>query len=289
MGVNWEVVEGLTRTEAGRTERQYLLKRYGKIIRRQWRWVREVVEKETAKIALDTLLVARALVKRAEELFPTFAKKYDFVAKLDQREWTETLARLINRGDEDMTAIRGVIVERYIVNMKEMQALFDDMAKLAKSEGWGKPSLVSGARTLDGKELADWMIVSQHKDGRIWIMAIVESKSVSNTKDLILHGEKPVGQHLWDIWRAKKSGFKFEKVHAGGITTNSFAAESVRAGVPGSKDPTRLIAVAPRDFTPAEIKKRAVKGLPPLEHWRWPVDESQMMKMLNELKSALGT
>jgi hypothetical protein len=289
MAIAWEIVERLTRTRFGKTERQYLFKRFGKVIRRSWRVVREVSEQEAAKLAAATILMAGKLAERAAQLYPKFAKRYPFVAALTEQEWAEAVARLINRGEkENIKGIRGVIVERFIPTMKQMTKLYDEMVVLAKKNGFDVPALISGARTLDGKELADWMIISQHPDGRVWIMAIVESKSISNTVDLVFHGDKPVGQHLWDIWRAKSIGFKFEKVHKGGITTTNVKPGRIVAGRPGSNEPTRLIAVAPRDFTPAEIKKLTVKGLPLPEHWDWPVDQHDLLKMLNELMDALA-
>lgn len=283
-----EIVARLTRTQMGRTERQYLLTRWGKVIRRQWRLVIEIVEHKVELLPKEVLLIAGALAERAKGLYPKFAKKYAFVAALTEQEWAEAMARLINRGEkEDIKAIRGVIVERFIPGMKEMAKLYDDMVKLAKASGFDVPALVSGVRTLDGRELADWMIIAQRKDGSVWIMALIESKSISNTADLVLHGEKPVGQHLWDIWRAKSVGFKVEKVHKGGISTTSFKPEKVIAGLPSSTQPTRLIAVTPRDFTPAEVKKLAVKGLPLPDRWEWPVDQTQLKNMLEELMKAL--
>jgi hypothetical protein len=292
MAVAWEFVARLTRTRLGRVEREYLLKNFGKVIRRQWKLAVAIAEGETKRLSTLAILVADALIKRAAQIYPRFAKKYPFVAKFTQLEWTEAVARLINRGEkENLRGIRGVIVERFIPTMKQMEKLYADMVKLAKANGWKEPALVSGVRTINGKELADWMIVAEHKDGRVWIMAIVESKSVSNTKDLVLHGEKPVGQHLWDIWRAKKDGIKIERLEKGGLTTMSYPPNKIVAGVsaPGTqlKETTRLIGVTPRDFTVGEFNKLAVKGVN-VERWAWPVDEDELFRMLKELMGALS-
>lgn len=278
----------VTRTRLGRSEREYLLKRYGQIISRRWRFVIKTAAGESERITALAVQMLGALAKRAAELYPRFAKKYDFVAKLTQQEWAETVATLINRGEkENLRAVRGVIVERYIPTMKEMEKLYADSVKLAKARGWGEPALVSGVRTLkDGKEIADWMIVAEHKDGRIWIMALIESKSISNTVDLVAHGDNPVGQHLWDIFRAKSAGIKIERFQKGALTSKSYVAEKIVAGVapPGGtvKETTRLIGVTPRDFTPGEISKLAVKGVF-IERWPWPVDEIRLFKMIEEL------
>lgn len=291
MSVAWDFVARFTRTRMGRVEREYLMRAYGRVIRRRWKLVIKIAEEESEKLTAKLILAAGALAKRAAELYPRFAKKYPFVAKLTQQEWAEAVARLINRGEkEHLKAIRGVIVERFVPSMKEMTKLYDDMVKLAKANGWGEPALVSGVRTPNGKELADWMIVAEHKDGRVWIMALIESKSISNTSDLVFHGEKPVGQHMWDIFRAKSDGIKIERFEKGALKAKTYGQGKVVVGMPGSnvKETTRLIGVTPRDFTPGEIKKLVAKGLPLPERWAWPVDEQQLFKMLSELVDAVS-
>lgn len=292
MSIAWEFVARLTRTRLGRVEREYLLRSYGKVIRRQWKVVVAVAEGATARIPANVLLVADALIKRAADLYPAFAKKYDFVAKFTQQEWTEAVARLITRGEkENIRGIRGVIVERFIPTMKQMTALYDDMVKLAKANGWGEPALISGVRTLNGKELADWMIIAERADGSVWIMAIVESKSISNTADLVVHGKKPVGQFLWDIWRAKKDGMRIESVVKGGVNTRLIDPKKIVAGVPPPgqhlPDTTRLIGVTPRDFTTGELNKLAGMRVRP-ERWPWPVDEHKLLNMLEEMIEVLS-
>lgn len=288
MAVIWEIVGRLSRTRLGRTEREYLLVRFGKVIRSRWSLVREVIEKESSRLAAKALLVAGELVKEARRLYPRFAVRYDFVARLTEQEWAETVATVMAKGERvNLRGLRGVVVERLVPKMKEMEKLYADMVKLAKARKWRPPALVTGVRTLDGKELADLMIIAEHEDGRVWLMAIVESKSISNTADLIAHGEQPVGQHLWDLFRARSEGVRIEKFEHGGLTQTSYPPDKIVAAVAppkpaGNELATRLIGIAPREFTSGELNRLAVQGVT-IERWPWPVDDERLLKMLEEL------
>jgi hypothetical protein len=173
--------------------------------------------------------------------------------------------------------------------MDQFAKLYDEMVKLAShTKGWGQPEVVSGVRTPNCKELADWMIVSQHPDGRIWIMAIIESKSISNTKDLMEHQGANFGQHLWDIYRALGEGMDVERTTADQVVTTPYRPPKVVGGVPpaASGFNTRFIAVKPRDFTTGEVNSLGIQRIH-IEEWPWPVDEHKTLKLIEDLINAL--
>ncbi|GLR83773.1 hypothetical protein [Bradyrhizobium iriomotense] len=292
MTFDWKIARRAVRTRAARSEVEVLLMRYGKIIRRRWVRVAKLAVKTALELDGEVIRVMSAIDERAGELYVKFIKKYPFIGKLSRQEWNEAIARLINRGNkEDVKAIRGVIVERFVQGMDEFAKLYDEMAVLAaKTKGWQKPEIVSGVRTPNGRELADWMIVSQHPDGRIWIMAIVESKSISNTKDLVEHKGADFGQHLWDIYRALGEGMDVERTTSGQVTKTRYLPPNVVGGVPSATSSgfgTRFIAVKPRDFTTGELNRLGVQGIR-IEQWPWPVDERRMLDLVNDLLGELG-
>jgi hypothetical protein len=294
MALVWDIVRRGTRTRAGRAEREYLLTKLGKVIRRRWVRIRTVAARSVEKLAGDTLLVAGALARRAADLQAKLGKKYAFVLALSPQEWAETVGTVINRGESQaLRDVRGKVVERLLPGMKVFSDLYDDMVKLAKQhKGWKPPAIVSGVRTLDGREVADWMIVSEHPDGRVWIMAIIESKSISNTLDLVEQGEKPFGQHLWGLTRARTLGMTIEKVEKGALTLTKYQPEKIVGEVAsktaGSKAlTTQFIGVAPRGFTTGELNKLAKQGIG-ITWWPWPTPPGQLEKMMIDLIDELA-
>jgi hypothetical protein len=294
MSLQFEIIEGLKVTTAGKTWRQYLIRSFNRTVRLRWVRVAQLAAKAVEKIPGEVALIAGALGKRALDLYAVFLKKYSFIAKLSQEEWADAIATLINRGSEqDLRALRGIIVERFVPSMDQLADLMTDLTKLASGrKGWGAAQLVSGVRTPAGREVADWMVVSVHEDGRIWLMAIIESKSISNTKDLVAHKGTEMGQHLWDIFRAKSEGIVLTKVEGDAAIATAYNPKAIVAEIPphqGATDGfyTRFIGVIPRDFTTGEINRLAIKGIG-IEQWSWPVDQKKMMDMINELIDALS-
>src|SRR4029450_5108101 len=105
--------------------------------------------KTVEKIPGEVAYLAGMLGQRALDLYAMFLKKYSFIATLSQQEWADAIAALINRGGkQDLRALRGIIVERFVPSMGQLTDLMTDLTKLAAGrKGWGVPQLVSGVRT----------------------------------------------------------------------------------------------------------------------------------------------
>jgi hypothetical protein len=283
------LVRWLSGTVLGREVKAYFI-RIGKR-RLALRFTRLAEHDFTLAVRRGVLDVVAAMIKRARDLYPTFVAKYSFLVGFEEDVWAETVAATIAEGDTELRSLRGKIVERFIPGMKEMRELYARLGKLAESKGWKILEPISGARTPDGNEIADWMIVAEHKDGRIWVMALIESKSISNTRDLVSHKGRGVGQHLWDWIRLKTEGLVLTK--EGGEAVKYLPEKIEGAPVPlGAPPPshgltTDLIGVTPRDFTKGELKKLAGLGVD-IKRWPWPVDQDEFAKMLQELRNALG-
>jgi hypothetical protein len=282
MSARLEIVRAVVKTPLGKEVKEFILMRAGRVIARR---IARVAQTNLEKsVSTTAILVAAAIAEAAQRVYPRFLKKYPFLARFDQRVWAETIARLLNRGREDLRALRGVIVERFVPDMQQMTGLLKTLEKRV-TKGWTRPRLVSGARTPDGTELADWLIISEGPNGELWIMAIIESKSISNTRDLVRSRGRDVGQHLWDYLRMKSEGLVLQI--EGEVRTfrpRQIQVNPVPLGAPPPKSglTTELIAVTPREFTAGELRNLSHQGAN-ITRWPWPVDEDEMSRLIRDV------
>jgi hypothetical protein len=287
------LVRAFRKTPLGRQFRLYLIKRNGKTIGRRV----VALEAKRARRVLSAadeaaIRTAReALTVIADQLYGRLVKKYAFLQRVDPAAWRSTVLILLARKRQEFKALRGLVVEQFVPDMPEMKALMGDCRKLAqKRKGWGPPRQVTGARTrVDGREIGDLLVISEHEDGRVWIMAIVESKSLSNTADLITMPGEP-GQHLWDHVRFKTNGFTLpgppgkarewlpEKIEINHVAKGKKPA-------PGAFE-TKLIAVTPNDFTTSQLNKLSASG-DDIVRWPWPLNEAELDRFLREASAVL--
>lgn len=230
---------------------------------------------------------------------------------VDKGTFAEMVAQTLGRGKMSSEALRGLLVERICRALPETRDLLHAMDKVmlaankgtAKGKGWKNLRFAYSMVDGHGKQLGDLTIVCEHPDGRVWIMAIIESKSVSNTGDLAKLGDLPVGQHLWDFTRAKGSGvvidgrmFKPSKVETRPVPTGSWGE---KAGAVATKSTdqrvkemaagrfTQFIGFVPREMMPYEALRVAADGFQ-LELWKWPFDISDFDNFQKELVKVLG-
>ena len=295
MSTNLELIEVLLKTRLGTRMKAVVLKKGGKVLAKRWKRLARQAATRVGLRADSVLLVVGALAQRAAELLPKYQRQYSFLATFSPRAFADAVATVAVLDRRSYRALRGIIVERYVPDMREMGALLSNLANYARRSDrkWSTPTLISGVRTPDGREIADWMVLCTHPDGRIWVMALIESKSISNTADLVSHRGTGLGQHLWDILRAKSQGLQIERVDAQGNLTQTVVLPSKLVLQPrplqGSTSSglyTDLIGVTPRAFSNGELRKLSSQCVS-IERWPWPVDEDEMLRFLRDLGNEL--
>jgi hypothetical protein len=289
---DYKLVMALAKTPLGKEIKEWTLLRGGKVLAKR---VARLAAKDLALggnvLVHEALAAALGLLELAEKNFPRYVANYPFLAKFTKITFAEAIQRVATAGAKDFKAIRGEVVEFFIREAPNTAALLSTLEERAsRVKGWGKPELVRGVRTPDNLEIADWMIVSQHENGDLWVMAIIESKSVSNTVDLAA-GERPVGQHLWDYIRMRSEGLVLDW----DVQPREFTPKQIKVNPrqafgpvpPPSALPTELIAVTPREFTEGQLKKLRPQGVG-LTRWPWPVDEDELLRLVRQLKRDFG-
>lgn len=222
---------------------------------------------------------------------------------VERTTFADLVTEVLKSGDRSFESLRGLLVEKLFRDLPEAVELVKSMDKIRLVanrglKGWGPARIVIGVRDRLGRELGDLMVVSEHTDGRVWVMALVESKSLSNTRDLVEHGERAVGQHLWDYTRANATGLMIEGVYykpsqvvlkpvpparwtgAGAVVGLKSAAERTQELAGGLF--TQFIGYAPREMTKGEIRTVAAQGIQ-LEVWTWPFDIPEFNRFQEEL------
>jgi hypothetical protein len=298
MGSNIEfgIVERLFKSKFGTRIRQWLIIE-DKIVAKRWKSIFVAsLERQIVKQTVNLVLVEAAVLKAAAALRAKLLNRFEWLVKFDERTFAEIWLTVQNRGLHVDAVVRGLAIERFIPSMAEMEVLFQDLRKLLKAteKDWGPPMLLSGLRTPNRNQIADWVVCSIHKDGRIWIMALVESKSISNMGELIEKDGRGAGQFMWDYLRAKGEGLVIDVVDAqGNITPRTFAAKEVLlepliAGATKSpKYPTRLIGVVPEKFSTRTLLKAQQKRLE-FEWWLWPVSQGEMLKFIEAIEKSFN-
>ncbi|MCA3223378.1 MAG: hypothetical protein ING41_13455 [Burkholderiales bacterium] len=316
MSTRIELVSFVLRTSIGRPLKAIALRRGGKLLfLRLQRMARQRVVNRLAAAVSEAWMVG-AMVDRAMNLYPAYAQEFPFLARVPAQRFAEAVAevmvssgpragptpaakRFVGHARDRLSVIMGRVVERFIPDMPQMQALMQQAraAVRAAGKGWGEPVLVSGCRTLDKqRELGDWLIISRHADGRVWVISFIESKSHDTIDGLIPGGGKAqaaAGQHLWDIARARSEGFTYSVTQGSMVVEYRVPADKVLSEPmpppswrkPGSMY-TRLVAVAPRPLKAGELKRLGAAGLD-VEHWDWPVDPRQLLRMVQRIHADL--
>lgn len=296
MARNVKAVEKYAKKALGRRIKAVALRKGGAALRRVWA---STINRALARKALDgrlLMLVLGDIAGRAKKLWPRFSRRYSFLSRFSEQTFAEAVAEVLKFDRRSYQAIRGYIVERFIPDMKQMGGLMKELKALALKADpkWSAPKLVSGAQTPDGRQIADWLIVSAHPDGRVWIMSVVESKSISNTEDLAAHRGRLFGQHLNDVIRAQEKGIVLEWAEDGVVMSLEVSPKKIVFEAPPVNGPvkgklyTRFIGVTPRKFKPSELKKLAAQGVS-IERWDWPVDEDDLLRMIHDLETELGS
>lgn len=281
------ILERAFKSKLGIRIRQYLILDK-KIVAKRWKSIAvAALDRQVVKSA-DVLLVAAAIARESAALRAKLLNRFAWLSKFSDQSFAEIYSRLLNRRGEKLFSIRGELVEKFIPDMAEMKALLTDLEKAAKLAGkdWGPPKLMSGLRTTNGRQIADWVVCSVHPDGRIWVMALIESKSISNMEELIEKEGRGAGQFMWDYLRAKGEGLIIDVVDAqGNVRPRTFEAakvmlEPVASGATKApKYPTRMIGVIPEKFSARQRLNAASAGLR-IEEWTWPVSRAEMLKLI---------
>ncbi|MFY9264585.1 MAG: hypothetical protein WAO61_04065 [Solirubrobacterales bacterium] len=130
-------------------------------------------------------------------------KLADQIARMTASNWSEMLLKVKSRFKEKLrkriSAVKGLFFElwvRFLPEFEQLIARSERRIKLAAEAGekWhGKPFVVRNAKSIGGnKELADYLIVTfDNVDNpkKMWVMAVVESKSEHNAIAIIHHRE----------------------------------------------------------------------------------------------------
>lgn len=290
-----KILEREFKSKLGSRVRQFLILDK-KIVAKRWKSLAIAALERQVVLAAHVLVVAAEIARASAFLRKKLLDRFVWLDKFSDQSFAEVCATVINRGRQSEFAVRGLLVERFIPDMAEMEALLLDLKKAVKlaEKDWGAPTLKSGLRTKNGRQIADWVVCSVHKDGRIWVMALVESKSISNMEELIEKEGRGAGQFMWDYLRAKGEGLVIDVVDAqGNVTPQVFDASKVvlEPMVSGAaktpKYPTRFIGVIPEKFTARQRLNAASAGLK-IEEWKWPVSRSEMLKLMAAIEKNFG-
>jgi len=256
-------------------------------------------------------LASVIIVSDAYRIYQVFVLRYPTVLKgIEKPTFAEMVKEAMTRGKRSYEALRGLIVEKMgwdLTETKDMHAAMEKVTKaLAKRFGtkWSAPRLVANVTDGEGKQLGDLLLISTAPDGRVWIMAVIESKSLSNTVELSKMEGKELGQHMWDWVRAKTRGVIIDgKVYKPGKVlcepvpaasrASTDAVVSVKSAATRQAEMTgyytQFIAFVPKDLTAGQIRNISRQGIQ-IETWLRPFDLDDYAKfhraLLAELKLA---
>lgn len=291
---DFRIAERLFKSKLGIRIRQLLILDK-KIVAKRWKSLFVAALDRQMVLAANVVLMTAELAKSARALHAKLLNRFDWLAKFDERAFAEVYATVVTRGRHVDVVVRGLCVERFIPDMDEMTTLFRDLGKLIKAadKDWGAPVLLSGLHTLNRRQIADWAVCSIHKDGRIWVMALIESKSISNMEELIENEGRGTGQFMWNYLRAKGEGLVIDVVDAqGNVMPRTFAAakvllEPITNGASKTpKYPTRFIGVIPEKFSARSRLNAKSVGLF-IHEWKWPVSQGEMLKLIQAIENDL--
>lgn len=255
-------------------------------------------------------VITGAVVSEALKLYDRFLSRFPTILTgVERATFADIVAQAMGRGEMSPQSLRGLIVERLARSMPELEDMVKalDRVRLRASEKlakkWGKVQLVGGVADGQGKQLGDLLVVSVHPDGRVWVLAVFESKSISNVDDLTRLKDLPVGQHLWDYVRAKGHGLIIDGRHFAAekvvLEPVPFRARTGTTAVVGQKNAadrlaemngyyTQFIGFAPKEMSNSQALRIAAQGIQ-LELWRWPFDLNEYDKFQKALIDALDT
>ena len=304
-----ELVRLIAGTDLGKRIEVWMLRVFGKdVIKVSSREVERLGVELSMSMQQAVKLVIAGVLNEALRIHPTLLARHPKVlGKVDAAVFAELIQVAMARGNRSFEALRGLLVERLLRTLPEFDELMKtlDLALAAankRARGWGPATVVSGVVDGEGKEIGDLLVISTHKDGRVWIMSVLESKSISNTKDLVNLADRAVGQHLWDFARARSRGVsidgKFVKPskvvmepvpvvqRTGGAVIDAKAtAERARQMTRGLY--TEFVGFAPREMTNGELRRIAAQGIQ-LEIWRWPFTIDEFSMFQRDLVDLLG-
>jgi len=310
-----ELVLLATKTKYGRRVNKWSMRVFGEEVAR---FSQRDLSMEAARIAQraaqrdfaeSVRLVEAFVIMEAKDIFESLAGKYPMLRTyhLDRGSMAEMIRKVMDRKGRSLESLRGLLVEALGRNIPETGELLDAMefvrkrANKALKKKWSPARLVSGVRDGTERELGDLLVVSENADGRVWIMAIIESKSFSNVTDLSTHGDRKVGQHLWDWRRAKTRGVSFEGRHykAQDVVIEPVPAAAWGGGayVPKKKSAadrvremsgyyTEFIGFAPQEMSVEKLGNLADQGIQ-LEYWPWPFDKNEFDRFQKDLTAAV--
>ncbi|MGD9694055.1 MAG: hypothetical protein AB7V42_00155 [Thermoleophilia bacterium] len=211
------------------------------------------------------------------------------VRDLRRSDWAELLLKLKTRlgisPAKRVSAVKGLMLELDVRRLPEFQELIArSEARIAGSQGrWHKKAfVVRNARTAgDSREIADYLIVTFDDiddPRRMWVLAVVESKSEHNAIALIHQGEfrgipgrldphlgEALGQPQWVVERAKTFGLDLSEATIEGWKgrrrPGTFGPESRELVIlhesdrPLGAQTTELVGVVPPDTEARTLKE----------------------------------
>lgn len=298
--------------------------RFGEAVRRfavriGGRKLAEIVVKTAPLAAKDALheltknmkLITSAVISLVLEEQREFYRRFPNVLKgIQPGTFADMVGDAMGRGKRSFEALRGLIIEKMVRDLPQAAKLLEHMEEIVLAEAkrtgrkWSKPRWANGIRDLNGREWGDLVLVSTSGD-EVWIVAIIESKSFTNVKELAEQEGKQVGQHVWDWVRAKTIGLEVEgktfargKVHCEPVPPNKWMATSKDAVV-GAKDLatrkaqmqggryTQFIGFAPKELSDGQILAVSGQGVQ-IEMWgQWPFNLTEYKRFHTALVAAL--
>jgi hypothetical protein len=235
----------------------------------------------TSRIGRDTGTVAkRVLAGESVKHQPKFRL---LIGKLTDKHWTEVLLKLRHRFNDllavRVVAVKGLLFELWLRQMPKFDELLARCGrKLLRVGGWHEEAfVVRAARTLDDRrEVADYLIVAFDRlddPQRMWVLAIVESKSEHNAISIVRHESAAavnalgkdaelLGQPRQSLHRIKHTGVDLTNAVIEGKSQvknlRPFKGEQIRIGTEGvalEYQTTELVGVVPTD-APASVLRR---------------------------------
>lgn len=304
------LVRLLVGTELGRRVETWSLRVFGKeVAALAARQGRRIAATATAELAAATRLVLAGILVEGARIYPRLLARHPkILAAIDQATFVELLQLALLRGNRSLESLRGLLVERLLRTLPEVANLERVLNRVVvaankRGPGWSKVRMVSGVVDGHGKEVGDLLMVATHEDGRLWVLAVLESKSLSNTDDLARLKDLPVGQHLWDLARARTRGlvvegrtFKPGKVVMEPVPIGRRTGADAVVGVKAAADRaaemagghyTQFIGFTPREMTKGEIRRVSTQGIQ-IESWPWPFDLADLSRFQKDLINTIG-
>ncbi|UUL83805.1 hypothetical protein [Sphingomonas qomolangmaensis] len=290
-----QLLERVMQTKFGARVRLFLIIDK-KMVSARWKSLSSAALEGYRVDVAQMLIMGGVTAEVAQRLRAQLLSRFEWLDKVSDQAFVEIYLTVHNRGKMVDVVVRGLTVERLIAEMKEMARLTRELETqlAARGKGWGKLQLLSGLKTGDGRQIADWTLCAVHEDGRIWVMAIIESKSISNMEHLIEQKGRGTGQFLKDFMRAKLEGLIIDIVDLqGNISPRKFRPAQVLLEPipPGATKlgpyPTRFIGVVPDKFSARQLLNAETAGLA-METWAWPVSQSEMLKLINAIEKSIS-